>query len=229
MLLGPFGEPLAASGAVAAEMSFRFSTKYQDVETGLLYYDYRYYDPSTGRWLSRDPIGERGGINLYTYCQNLPSTLIDPFGLLCCGQAPNRSRYYKQSEYDTEKCKWDLCQKYGNYDKIPIDELRQKCGDAVADHTKEWRDKYDFWTKGGISYWGLTTGVGTAAGAAGDIAVNAANYVLTRPGLIAIVVGMGMNAGTRPGPNQAYNGAKQIGFFNSSNSKYPPSNIPLGY
>ena len=37
---------------------FRFSTKYQDDETDLLYYGYRYYNASTGRWLSRDPIGE---------------------------------------------------------------------------------------------------------------------------------------------------------------------------
>jgi RHS repeat-associated protein len=35
---------------------FRFSTKYQDDETDLLYYGYRYYNAGTGRWLSRDPI-----------------------------------------------------------------------------------------------------------------------------------------------------------------------------
>jgi RHS repeat-associated protein len=39
---------------------FRFSTKYQDEETGLLYYGYRYYDASVGRWPNRDPIGELG-------------------------------------------------------------------------------------------------------------------------------------------------------------------------
>jgi len=44
---------------------FRFSTKYQDDESDLVYYGYRYYNASTGRWLSRDPIGEKGGINLY--------------------------------------------------------------------------------------------------------------------------------------------------------------------
>jgi RHS repeat-associated protein len=37
---------------------FRFSTKYQDDETDLLYYGYRYYNSNTGRWLSRDPLGE---------------------------------------------------------------------------------------------------------------------------------------------------------------------------
>ena len=78
---GPFGEPLAVTGAVAAEMPFRFSTKYQDSETGLYYYGYRYYDPITGRWLSRDPIGERGGANLFGYVGNNPVLKIDPFGL----------------------------------------------------------------------------------------------------------------------------------------------------
>jgi len=43
---------------------FRFSSKYQDDETDLLYYGLRYYSPSTGRWLNHDPIEEEGGINL---------------------------------------------------------------------------------------------------------------------------------------------------------------------
>jgi len=60
---------------------FRFSTKYQDDETGLVYYGYRYYDPGTGRWLSRDPIGERGGLNLYAYVGNNPVNFYDPYGL----------------------------------------------------------------------------------------------------------------------------------------------------
>ncbi|MBB5354036.1 RHS repeat-associated protein, partial [Haloferula luteola] len=45
--------------------SIGFSTKYQDEETGLYYYGYRYYDPVTGRWQSRDPLEELGGFNLY--------------------------------------------------------------------------------------------------------------------------------------------------------------------
>ena len=37
---------------------------------GVTYYGYRYYDPVTGRWPSRDPIGERGGVNLYGFVGN---------------------------------------------------------------------------------------------------------------------------------------------------------------
>ena len=62
---GPFAEPLRATGPLAADNPFRFSTKYTDPDTGLVYYSYCYYAPSTGRWLNRDPIAERGGLNIY--------------------------------------------------------------------------------------------------------------------------------------------------------------------
>jgi RHS repeat-associated protein len=78
---GPFGEPLRATGPAATANPFRFSTKYTDVETGLLYYGLRYYNPSTGRWLSRDPINERGGINLYGMIGNDAVNGVDFLGL----------------------------------------------------------------------------------------------------------------------------------------------------
>ena len=61
----PFGSLTASSGEYAGENPFRFSSEYSDVETGLVYYNYRYYSPELGRWLSRDPIEEQGGYNLY--------------------------------------------------------------------------------------------------------------------------------------------------------------------
>jgi RHS repeat-associated protein len=59
---------------------FRFSTKYQDDETDLLYYGYRYYNASTGRWLSRDPLEELGGIDQYEFTGNDPVNSCDLFG-----------------------------------------------------------------------------------------------------------------------------------------------------
>ena len=53
---------------------------YTDAETGLVLCTHRYYDSSTGRWLTRDPIGYRGGINLYGYVGNDPVNKIDPSG-----------------------------------------------------------------------------------------------------------------------------------------------------
>jgi RHS repeat-associated protein len=60
---------------------FRFSAKYTDGETGLIYYGYRYYQPSTGRWPSRDPLEEEGGLNLFAFCANGPINGYDAVGL----------------------------------------------------------------------------------------------------------------------------------------------------
>ena len=78
---GPFGEPLRATGAMAKGNPFRFSTKYTDDETGLVYYGYRYHNPTTGRWLSRDPIQEKGGPNLYAFVENNSVNIFDLMGL----------------------------------------------------------------------------------------------------------------------------------------------------
>lgn len=58
-----------------------FSAKYHDAETDLLYYGYRFYNPSLGRWLSRDPIEEAGGKNLYGFLHNGPEGFVDSHGL----------------------------------------------------------------------------------------------------------------------------------------------------
>ncbi len=68
---------------------FRFSTKFRDRETEAYYYGYRYYDSSNGRWLSRDPIEERGGLNLHGMLGGDLVNSIDVLGLangdpLCC-------------------------------------------------------------------------------------------------------------------------------------------------
>ena len=80
---GPIGEVIRATGPMARVNPFRFSTKYQDDETDLLYYGYRYYNPSTGRWLSTDPIAERGGVSLYVLLGNAPIDKIDALGEKC--------------------------------------------------------------------------------------------------------------------------------------------------
>ncbi|MDD2600449.1 MAG: hypothetical protein PHO37_14700 [Kiritimatiellae bacterium] len=76
-----FGNTSDSSGDMDDDFIFRFSSKYLDAETGLYYYGYRYYDPVTGRWLSRDPIEEWGGNNLYHMIFNSIVNAIDAFGL----------------------------------------------------------------------------------------------------------------------------------------------------
>ena len=57
---GPFGEAIRMTGPMAKANPWRFSTKYDDDESDLLYYGYRFYKPSTGTWPNRDPIGRIG-------------------------------------------------------------------------------------------------------------------------------------------------------------------------
>ena len=96
---GNISEYLAADGSVSAhfeydpfgntvvntdttnKFAYRFSTKPRDLTTGLYYYGYRWYDPATGRWPSRDPIEEDGGINLYEFIDSSPLNFVDAFGL----------------------------------------------------------------------------------------------------------------------------------------------------
>ena len=78
---GPFGELLRCTGPMAKVNPFRFSTKFQDDETDLLHYGYRYYNASTGRWLARDPKKEAGGANLFALVHNSPINRCDPLGL----------------------------------------------------------------------------------------------------------------------------------------------------
>jgi len=62
---GTFGQTTfqTVGSSAASANPYRFSTKPLDVESGLYYYGYRYYNPIDGRWVNRDPIEERGGVN----------------------------------------------------------------------------------------------------------------------------------------------------------------------
>jgi len=61
--------------------TFQYAGYYAHQPSGLSLTKYRAYDPNTAKWLSRDPIGENGGLNLYGYVFNDPIDWIDVFGL----------------------------------------------------------------------------------------------------------------------------------------------------
>ncbi len=78
---GPFSEPIRVTGALANQMPLRFSTMYEDSVTGDRKYLFRDYNPSTGKWKSRDPIGEKGGRNLFEFSGNDGINITDFIGL----------------------------------------------------------------------------------------------------------------------------------------------------
>jgi RHS repeat-associated protein len=85
---------------------FRFSTKYQDDETDLVYYGRRYLNPSTGRWLSRDPVEEQGGLNLYGFVGNDGINHYDAFGLMTIQQLDALIAKLKR---EVEAQNWKCC------------------------------------------------------------------------------------------------------------------------
>lgn len=74
-----YGNAIRATGETLPD--FRYAGMFYLEDAGLYLTQYRGYDPVTGKWLSRDPIGELGGVNLYAYVDNNPLNFIDPFGL----------------------------------------------------------------------------------------------------------------------------------------------------
>jgi RHS repeat-associated protein len=130
---GPFGEPIRMTGAMGKNNPFRFSTKYDDDESDLLYYGYRYYKPSTGTWLSRDPLNAVIGqdarfellqndgfdddlafsiaagpadLNDYIFVHNEPVVDNDLFGL-CVSLPDSGPGSYNGSPLKIAKHKWN--------------------------------------------------------------------------------------------------------------------------
>ncbi|MBO5643190.1 MAG: RHS repeat-associated core domain-containing protein, partial [Kiritimatiellae bacterium] len=67
-----------------ASLRYRFQCREWSAATGLVNFRMRWYDAETGRWLSKDPIGLSGGLNLYVLCDDDALNYVDSYG---CGKA----------------------------------------------------------------------------------------------------------------------------------------------
>jgi RHS repeat-associated protein len=88
-LYDPYGKTLAQSGPLAIANTYRFSSKMWCEASGLYYYGYRFYSPNLQRWVNRDPIQEAGGVNLYEFVENDPTTEADLLGMASVPMPPN--------------------------------------------------------------------------------------------------------------------------------------------
>ena len=147
--LGSVREMVNASGSIVSEAiydpygvatvsgsvipSFQYAGYYAHQGSGLNLTWYRSYDPVIGRWQARDPIGIKGGINLYGYVGNNPVNLWDPLGL-------------SPSDW------WDIPAKIGRAQEIANDEKAKHhghndCDDANrhAEWSKRMADELGGW------------------------------------------------------------------------------------
>ena len=90
---------------------WRYAEKRIDEETGLIYFGIRYYDPSTGRWTSEDPIGYVDGPNFYAYLHNNPINHFDRLGLATENNNPDGFDDYFYGE-DEKQCYCEKNRKY---------------------------------------------------------------------------------------------------------------------
>jgi len=74
-----YGRLLTKAGTAAND--FLYSTKPYHAKSGLYYFGFRWYDPATGRWMTRDPLNVLDGFNLYQYAGGDPVSTVDPYGL----------------------------------------------------------------------------------------------------------------------------------------------------
>jgi RHS repeat-associated protein len=78
---GIFGQILDSNETISNPFKYVGAFGVMDEGNGTYYMTFRYYDPHVGRFISKDPIGLAGGINMYSYVGNNPINYIDPLGL----------------------------------------------------------------------------------------------------------------------------------------------------
>ena len=101
---------------------YAYTAREWDPEVGLYYYRARYYDPKVGRFISEDPIGLFGGVNLYAYVDNRPTGSVDPSGLRVGGPPPPMDMTCRQAAENA----WVLFQ------QVKSNKVRDKPGHCLA-------------------------------------------------------------------------------------------------
>ena len=186
----PFGNAVVNTDTTE-QFPYRFSTKPLDSETGFYYYTYRYYDPATGRWLSRDPIGENGGVNLYGFVGNDGIVRIDK----------NGNEYGCAGDDDVGNKKMVLTG-YGR-------SISTTTGKPIDDHIQSGRDMAT--NSNNMGY--------VAANVEGAVAIGTAANTATRVASSASTAAQdyaGAKGSPLGNPGNAFDQAKNIGIAGSS-------------
>jgi len=124
-LYDPYGNLLSKTGPQSDANLYRFSSKEAHAPSGLVYYLYRYYEPGLQRWVNRDPIGVKGGLNVFSYAHNRSPNYQDAFGHFVClyaqGQVSKRTLSVQVDAYlpityvGLQRSEWSALDQYISY------------------------------------------------------------------------------------------------------------------
>ncbi|WP_431020672.1 RHS repeat-associated core domain-containing protein [Burkholderia cepacia] len=136
-----------AAGKVSIANPIRFQGQYHDHETGLHYNRYRSYDPNSGRFVSKDPIGLQGGLNLHAYAPN-PTEWVDPLGLWPGQPRSSNGRFGSGQNPNKPPLPAKGCDLHGN----DLDSKIPAIGYTLRDRTTGEILKYGETTRGKARY-----------------------------------------------------------------------------
>ena len=160
------------------EMLHRFSTKIFDTGgTGLYDYGYRFYDTVAGRWLKRDPIGERGGVNLYSFIGNVGPLGFDVLGLSCeddemCTWAEYKRKARRNFQVGTPEFAFSNTNARRKEERLVEEEIKK---------IERLRRSYNEWAEAASlassASGGASTAKGAATGKVGDVVESVGDVV----------------------------------------------------
>lgn len=150
-----FGVLMSKTGTL--NQSAQFSTKPYDEKTGLVNYGYRFYSPAMGRWITRDPIGESGGFNLYGFVGNNPVNWRDPYGLVTAGEVGDALSASFARDYNKWKCRLFgfIIRKFNEDDNVAVykDAVKVKKDLEEYNPARNTRRMEDRWRRAARGEW----------------------------------------------------------------------------
>ncbi len=98
-----FGEVVFSAGSTDTRYQYAGAHGYENLGLAALHVGHRYYEPALGRFLQRDPIGIRGGLNVYEYVSSYPIGLVDPLGMIGENWVPTPGGVFVPPDYPMPK------------------------------------------------------------------------------------------------------------------------------
>ena len=147
--------------------AFRYCGEYYDTETGTVYLRARYYNPSTGGFISRDNFAGKSSdplsLNRYTYCSNNPVFYVNPcgnYGVVIYGTYPNESGSTEDNKSQAEIIQAEFIEKYGECEVYPINTAQEFVDTWNALDDSNGIDEIEYIGHGSVSRSGSDYGIG---------------------------------------------------------------------